>query len=295
MQNTTKDFLSHLPAPVSRELSRAIQALPAEKMLTGVTLRRGRVSSLSYGGRHIPLPFVLTAEELDSCFRALCGGALYPHEDSLLEGYLTLPSGIRVGVSGRAARSGAAVTGIYSVDTLVLRLFSDVRDAGKEAEAVFRRLPRPAGLLVYSPPAVGKTTLLCDLVRRLSSGESPLSVVIVDERYELSGRFHEKNLLLSFLSGFPKEKGLEIATRTLSPDVIACDEIGSEREAAAILSLANAGVSLVATAHAASLAGLLARPPLMRLWQAGVFGAAIGISRDGECRLYHTSYREDTR
>ncbi len=280
MQKSTEDFLTYLPTELRRVLSRAISALPKEaEALSGITLRAERVSSLAVDGKHLPLPLVLSEEELAACFRSLCGDAIYPHEETLAEGYFTLPTGVRIGVSGRASHKGREVSGIYGIDTLSVRLHRNVRNAAEKAEALFRSFTPYRGLLVYAPPGVGKTTLLADLARRLSSGGTPLSVVVIDERGELKPRFPEKNLLLSFLSGFPKAHAIELATRTLSPDAILCDEIGNEAEAKTVLSLANAGVPLLASAHAGSLREFLSRPPLALLWENDVFGAAIGILR----------------
>lgn len=51
-----------------------------------------------------------------------------------------------------------------------------------------------------------------------------------------------------------------MATLSLSPQVIFCDEIGSEEEAEAVLHTQNTGVPLIATAHAYDIQGLMRRP-----------------------------------
>jgi stage III sporulation protein AA len=166
------------------------------------------------------------------------------------------------------------------VTSLVLRLPHPVATAGEEAERVFRSLGG-RGLLIYSPPGVGKTTLLRDLGRRLATGRPPLRVAVIDSRGELSGGEYGRGALVDLLVGYPKAVGLELAVRTLSPEVILLDEIGSRREAEAILAASGCGIPLIATAHAASARELIGRPAIRPLLRAGLFGRLIGLTRSG--------------
>jgi stage III sporulation protein AA len=136
------------------------------------------------------------------------------------------------------------------------------------------------GILIYSPPGVGKTTLLKGVSVKLSSGYSARRAVIIDSRGELEID-GVSELCLDILSGYPKGTGIEIASRTLNAEVIICDEIGSSAEAAAIISAHNCGVPLIATAHADNIKELLSKPGIRALHRAGIFGAYVRIRRDG--------------
>ena len=154
-------------------------------------------------------------------------------------------------------------------------------EAGAVAEEVFRGLSG-RGLLVFSVPGVGKTTLLRDLGRRLAVGRPPMRVAMVDSRGELSGGDYGRSALLDILVGYPKPTGIEQAVRTLSPEVLLVDEIGSRREAEAILAVSGSGVPLVATAHAATARELARRPAILPLLRADLFGALIALTREGD-------------
>ncbi len=248
--------------------------------LSEIRLRAGRFASLTVAGENLMLPATLTEGELSSLLTAFCDGSLYAHRETLAEGYLDLGGGIRCGVCGRAVREGGRVVGVRDVTSLVLRLPHPVPTAGEHAEQIFRSLGG-RGLLIYSPPGVGKTTLLRDLGRRLACGRPPMRVAVIDSRGELSGGEYGRGARVDLLVGYPKATGLELAVRTLSPEVILLDEIGSRREAEAILAASGCGIPLVATAHAATARELAHRPAIRPLLRAGLFGRLIGLYREG--------------
>ena len=153
----------------------------------------------------------------------------------------------------------------------------------------FRKIQRTVKIFRHKCPGVGKTTLLRDLCRRLSTGEGAKRVAVIDSRGELSGDYG-RCALVDVLFGYPKAEAIEIAVRTLSPEVVAVDEIASRREAEAVLAVAGGGVPLIATTHASGLAEALARPAVKPLWRAGIFRLAVGLRREGE-RVVSDVYR----
>ncbi|MBQ2719889.1 MAG: hypothetical protein IJF73_07475 [Clostridia bacterium] len=247
--------------------------------LAEIRLRADRAASLTVGGKNHPLPVTLTAAELSALLVTLCRGSVYAYREELCEGYLDLGGGVRVGACGRAVLTGGRVTGVSDVTSLVFRIPSAMEGVGEEAYRLFCR--EGGGMLIYSPPGVGKTTLLRDLCRLLSTGREARRVAIVDTRGEL-GVGYGRGALVDILVGYPKAVGIELAVRTLSPEVVAVDEIGSRREAEAILGVAAAGVPLVATAHAATLSELTRRGGIAPLCRAGVFRTAVRLFRHGE-------------
>lgn len=277
----TRRIIAMLP----RGLQAAIEEQAASRRdlyatVSEVRLRAGRFASLTVLGENIPLPVLLSAEELGELLTAFCGGSLYAHRETIAEGFLDLGEGVRCGISGTAVREGGRIVGVREPTGLVLRFPHTVRTAAEEAERLFRA-SGCGGLLIFSRPGVGKTTLLCDLARRLSSGDGGMRTVLVDSRGELSGGDYGRTALLDILVGYPKPIGIEIATRSLSPEVLMVDEIGSQREAEAILSVAGCGVPLVATAHADSPAELCRRTAIRPLLRAHLFATLLGLTREG--------------
>jgi stage III sporulation protein AA len=145
-------------------------------------------------------------------------------------------------------------------------------------------------VLVFSPPGVGKTTLLRAVIAEMTCGRNAIRCAVIDTRGELSC-FLPRDTCADVLSGYPKGEGIEIAARCFNPQLIVCDEIGGEfSEAQAIAAAHNCGVPLLATAHASGMEELLKRDPIAFLHGKKIFSHYVGISRgasDGDY-LYET-------
>ena len=268
----------------ARLLREAGTAEPIEE----IRLRAGREASLTVGGRNRMTSAVLTSEELTAILTHMCGGSLYAFDDTIREGYVTLRGGIRVGVAGRAVCEGGRIIGVREVSSLCIRLPHRHRGVGREICRLLRCLNRgysaPRGILLYAPPGEGKTTLLRGVAVGLSGGdgEAPLRTVAVDTRGELGFETEGRGLCLDVLRGYPRARGVEIATRTLSAQVILCDEIGDTEEALSLISAHHGGVPLIATCHGGSVTEILRKTGIRLLHEARLFGAYVGIRRDGQ-------------
>ena len=272
--------LSALPERLLREIGRIRDSSDGfDAAIHEIRLHAGRRCHLVIGGRTVPLSPVLTGEELAGFVRAVSGGSLYAYGDCIREGYLPLPGGARAGIAGEFVAEGGKTVGIRRIDSVVIRVAHAVPGAGELAERVFRREGCRRGLLIFSPPGCGKTTVLRDLALRLSTGPHPLRTAIVDCRGELSGDWYGVGACVDLLTGCTKGEGIAIATRTLSPDVILIDEIGGAEEVAAIRGVESGGVPIIATVHGVSVARLFADSPISPLLRAGIFGAFIGCAR----------------
>ncbi len=279
-----------LPAAVMRalpyRLSDEIRRTSSLPFIEEIRMRANRRCSLVVGGKNLMLDTVLDRRELEDVLEGMCQGSLYAFSDTINQGYISLPDGVRVGVCGRAGCDGERIIGIYEVSSLSVRIPHRSRPQGEEICRLLESFKRTSGVLIYSPPGIGKTTLLRSVAVMLASGgwgvdAAPLRTVVIDTRGELAFASEGRDLCLDVLSGYPRRRGIEIATRCLNAEVIICDEIGDYEEAMSLVASHNCGVPLIASAHAASVSQLLSRTGLRLLHEAKIFGAYVGIERDG--------------
>ena len=291
-----------LPDAVMRalpyRLSDEIRRTSSPSLIEEIRMRRGRRASLVISGKNIMLDTVLDGRELDSVLEGMCQGSLYAFSDTINQGYISLPDGVRVGVCGRAGCEGERIIGIYEISSLSVRIPHKSRPCGGEICDLLESFERTSGVLIYSPPGIGKTTLLRSVAFLLAKGgwrdgALPYRTVVIDTRGELAFASEGRDLCIDILSGYPRRQGIEIATRCLNAEVIICDEIGDYEEAMSLVSSHNCGVPLIASAHAGSVEQLLSRTGLRLLHEARIFGAYVGIERDGRGGFRYNVRRRD--
>ena len=233
--------------------------------------------------------FCPNAGEIDELAGIMSGHSLYAYEDELRNGFITLPGGHRLGICGRAVVEAGRVRSFKHLSALCLRVCREVKGC---ADGVIKSVVSP-GLkhtLIISPPARGKTTLLRDIIRQLSDGG--FTAGVVDERSELAGSYlgvpqNDVGIRTDVMDGAPKAEGMLTLLRSMSPEVIAVDEIGREDEARAIEEIMSAGVKLICTAHGNSAADVASRPGLAGLMAKNAFELFIvlsGAGRPGEIK-----------
>ncbi len=266
-----------LPQSLNMELASLIGSgrVRAED-ISEIRLRAGRPSSITHMGQNIPLNERLTPQELSECVVKLCRGSVYAHAGTIRAGYIRTDGGVRIGVCGTLAADGRAVAEISSLN---IRIPHIIRGVSDRLMKFCWEPPYIRSLLIYSPPGVGKTTVLRDIAARLG-GELARRVALIDTRGELYMEKMFSDTLCDVLIGYPRALGIEIATRTLCPEVLICDELGDADEARQLLTAQNTGVPIIASAHAANIAELLARPSIHMLHDAGVFSGYVGLSRE---------------
>lgn len=257
-------------------------------------LRSEHACAVSAHGRIYHTEAILSASEMSEILKKMCEGSLYAYRESITRGYLSLPSGIRVGVCGSASIENGRVIGVNNVTSLNVRIPHTVDVCTEPILDRFFAQPLPRGILLYAPPGGGKTTVLRALATALASPPHDLCTVVVDTREEMRALPRLPHLNLDILSGYPKGIGIEIALRSLGAQVILCDEVGDAEDANAILAAAGCGVPLFATAHAANAEELLCRPTMKKLFDARVFGFYVGLVREKDDRYsYQFSSYED--
>ena len=247
--------------------------------MTELRLRSGRPARLiRMGGSELTLETV-EAGRLRRILDRLMENSLYAWEDELRQGYFTAAGGLRVGVCGHMSPGRDALGSLTGIGSACIRLPREIRGcAARILEECMG--DRPSGLLILSPPGLGKTTLLRDLVRGLS--EAGWNVGLADERREIAACREgvpqlDVGARTDVMDACPKEKSIPMLVRACAPDVIAADEIGGAGDMEAIRDAARAGAAVIATAHAPGLREAKRRKNLAPLIDEGVFAWAVTL------------------
>ena len=205
--------------------------------------------------------------------------SIHTYQDMLARGFLPLKNGCKAGVAGCAVMKNGAVYSVSSFNSVNVRISRDYYGC---AEKIIDAVGDDCNsFLLVGQPLSGKTTLLRDLCRTYAGENSfePKKVVVVDERDEIASKSFgggvDVGVHTDILSLYPKEVGIDIALRTLSPDIIVLDEIGADDEINSILSGMNSGVNFIATAHGGDFKEVLSRPNIKKLVDSKVFKKAV--------------------
>ncbi len=284
---------------LSDGIAGSICALPPEilKQLNEIRIRKNMPLILVFGKNclfitkkgkllnHVSdTAYIVGDEEFDLVFRRLSNYSVHSFIDNLTKGFITGEDGSRIGVCSTAVIKEGSVSSVKEITSLNIRVSNEVKDCARPILNMLYINNFPS-IIVASPPAGGKTTFLRDMARLLSGGfnNKYRKVVIIDERNELAckgsnGLSADVGINTDVLTGFPKSVGIEAALRTLSPDIIICDEITKTEEAAAISEGFNSGVKFAVSVHAASKSDLLRKNAVRELISRNEFDYAVMLN-----------------
>ena len=234
------DLLSHF----------LFQDIPAE--VTEIRVRKGKHMTYLTPLARTTTDHIVTDAEFEDLLSRITDRSLYAITEKLTCGYLPLKGGIRVGVAGEGVRDGDRIKTVKHITSLAIRIPHQIFGIANflGINGYFKQ-----NILIVSPPAAGKTTLLREIARTLS--DRGKNVVILDERGEISGA-GEGGFAMNIgantdvFFGFPKILAYENALRAMNPDYIITDELSGEGDVGGVLRAFYGGVKVVATLHGAN-------------------------------------------
>lgn len=219
--------------------------------------------------------YITSSETVLQILQKICDNSLYSYQNQICEGFITIKKGHRVGITGNAVIKDGKVITLSYISSLNFRIARQILDCSNKALTYILNNNKVWNTLIVSPPGLGKTTLLKDIIRKISNGIPEMNFKgitcgVVDERGEISATYkgisqNDLGIRTDVIDNIPKALGMKMLIRSMSPKVIIADEIGSKEDIEAIEYAVSSGVNGIFTAHGESLEQIKENPILNQL------------------------------
>ena len=248
------------------------------------------------------IEYIPSSEIVLQILQRLCDNSLYTYQNQISEGFITIKGGHRVGVTGNAIIKDDKVVTLSYISSLNIRVARQINDCSKKALTYILKDNNIYNTLIVSPPGLGKTTILKDIIRKLSNGISEMNFkgktcCVVDERGEISATYkgisqNDLGIRTDVIDNIPKALGMKMLIRSMSPKVIIADEIGKKEDIEAIEYAVSSGVKGIFTAHADNLEQIIQNPILNELIEKNYIDRVLILDSK---RNIHLVYEKDNQ
>ena len=278
------ELLNYFPSNIGNLITNTIkQNKKIEEELQEIRIRCNRPIILKLRNIEIVIEYDVNETEIMQTLERLCNNSIYAYKNQICEGFITVKGGHRVGISGTTIIENGKIINMKYITSLNFRIARQkIGCSNNVIENLINTTTNSIyNTLIISPPGCGKTTLLRDIVRNISNGISSLkfkglTVGVVDERGEIAAMYkgipqNDVGTRTDIIDNMPKAEAMRILVRSMSPNVIACDEIGSMEDINAIDYAMCSGVKGIFTAHGKDLEEVSKNPELSKLLNKNIF------------------------
>ena len=205
-------------------------------------------------------PINLSLGEIQGILHKISNNSMYTINDQLLEGYVTIDGGVRLGVCGEVVTIDGRLKTLKNISSINFRFPHFLKNCSLNVYPYIVNNGNVKNTLIISPPGAGKTTYLRDIIYQMSTRENLLNILVVDERGEISSIYNGQDTLklknIDVYLNCTKKFGFENGIRSMKPDVIFTDEINIDKDIDIIENALTSGVKVIATVHASSIEDL---------------------------------------
>ena len=271
-------------------------------VLEEIRIRVNREILLKIGQVEYKLNYIVSSKEILEILQKICDNSIYTYQNQICNGYITIKGGHRVGITGSVVFKDGQVINISHIYSLNFRIAKEVIGCSNKILKYILNIKENTvfNSIILSPPGRGKTTLLRDCVRNISDGIEEIgfkgiNVGVVDERGEIAAMYkgipqNDLGKRTDILDNVSKDIGMKMLIRSMNPNVIVADEIGTAEDVLAINYAVCSGIKGIFTAHGSTLNDIILNPILKSLYEIKIIEKIILIEKDRSLKLLYSKY-----
>ena len=279
-------ILEYFPSKIGQVISENLNAKDRE-ILEEIRIRAKKPIILKLRNESKVLNYIISTQDILEIMEKITENSMYSYQKQICSGYITLKGGHRVGISGNVVMEDCKVININYIYSLNFRMARQILGVSEKIVSEIIQNNNIYNTLIISKPGAGKTTILRDLIRNLSKTKT---VGVVDERGEITAMYknepqNDMGLKVDILSNVSKDIGMKMLVRSMAPDVICADEIGTKQDIEAIKYAITSGVKGIFTAHGDSIESIKKSPILKELLELNIIDKIIILNKEDRGKL----------
>ncbi len=288
-----QDVLEYFTEKIKKEILKYFEKNEKQvEDLQEIRIRSNKPIILKIGQDTKVLKYIVEQEEVLEIFERICENSVYSYRKQICEGFITIRGGHRIGITGSAVMEENKIININYISNLNFRIAREKLDCSIPLLKYIldTENQKMYNTLIVSPPGCGKTTMLRDFIRKISNGIKEINfkgktVGVVDERGEIAAMYkgvaqNDIGIRTDVIDNINKAKGMQMLVRSMSPEIITCDEIGGKEDIEAINYAICCGINGIFTAHGGNLEELALNPIISELFNKNIIERIIFLDKE---------------
>lgn len=294
-----KDILRYFPDNIRVVLENEINN---NLVIEEIRIRNSKPIILKLNNSEKIINYIVQTEDVLKTLQSICENSIYSYQNQICEGFITIKGGHRIGITGSAVIENNKVKNINYISNLNFRIARQIIGCSNNIikEIINQEENTIYNTLIVSPPGAGKTTLLRDIIRNLSNGTEEITgknIGVVDERGEIAAMYkgipqNDLGIRTDIIENIKKSVGMKMLIRSMAPEIIVADEIGSKKDVEEINYAICSGIKGIFTAHGSNLEDLKLNPAIAELIEKNIFEKLVFLDKNSKGKI-ETIYELD--
>ena len=286
------DILKYFPDKIREVLENEINN---NLIIEEIRIRNSKPIILKLNNSEKIINYIVQTEDVLKILQSICENSIYSYQNQICEGFITIKGGHRIGITGSAVIENNKVKNINYISNLNFRIARQIIGCSNNIikEIINQEENTIYNTLIVSPPGAGKTTLLRDIIRNLSNGTEEITgknIGVVDERGEIAAMYkgipqNDLGIRTDIIENIKKSVGMKMLIRSMAPEIIVADEIGSKEDVQEINYAVCSGIKGIFTAHGNSLEDLKLNPAIGELIEKYIFERLIFLDKNNKGKV----------